>query len=642
MNMVFNEAAQISHFDLVDIMKTIWRRKWILMFLSLSGGLAGYLVSLNLAPRFEAQGNLVIRSDALTAPDTERAFESKAVNEAVVNTEQEILTSEGLLKRVAEQLFIPQDLLPSYSLLERVRMLADRSGWKRLNDIIPPADMSAEAVVERRTRFVGRSLTIVTTKGSSVIVVRATTRDRQLSAAIVNSVMRIYMQDRADEESKTAREIENALRERLKQTRQQIEQREASLAQLFQQKGAVENSEIPAQWQRLTLLGTELIKAEVELARKRASYSTGGLAAQEAIVNLLRTQMDVERRRRQDQSATQIAVNGQRDAVASLWRVSDTLEARLIDLAAHPMSLNARILTTASAPLQPAFPSKLIFTAAGFLLTSMAVMLHLVVGNQLRARRPVAIQFAESMHAPLLGGVPQISGSRAGRSRLLKSAIGGKSSGGLSETLYAMALELEETVKQGKLRSVTVTSAHTGEGKTTVATSISHVLASMSIRVILIDLDLRRPSTKKIFSATANVLVQRLGDEKCLEVQTDEQSGLHILTPFPKGCPDPLNYLRSLALQETLQLVHERYDLVIFDTPPVMSVPDALMVARMSDAILLVAELGRNSETISAEVHRRLAGTNKPVCGVVVTKVNAGDTLSGAYSGYESVFDTRA
>ena len=136
-NITFNETLTtgVAHFDLVEIMRLLWRRKWLLLIVSLVGALLGVAISMSLAPRYQAEGNLVVRSDALTEPDTDKAFFSMAVNEAVVNTEQEILTSKGLLQRVAEQVDIPPGLLPSLSLLQGFREWLDRTAlisqrWK--------------------------------------------------------------------------------------------------------------------------------------------------------------------------------------------------------------------------------------------------------------------------------------------------------------------------------------------------------------------------------------------------------------------------------------------------------------------------------------------------------------------------------
>jgi capsular exopolysaccharide synthesis family protein len=198
----------------------------------------------------------------------------------------------------------------------------------------------------------------------------------------------------------------------------------------------------------------------------------------------------------------------------------------------------------------------------------------------------------------------------------------------MSDSIYAIALELGDAVKTNRLHSVTVTSARNGEGKTTVATALGRCLAKMPLRVLLIDFDLRHPSVERgLLAAAPNTLEplrsQQIGKHEALEVRVDIQSGLHIMTPFPVGgCDDPLGYLRSTTLQQTIELASHSYDLLVFDTPPVMAVPDALSVARLSDVIVLVAELGRIDQTEAAELSRRLEGTHRQLIGVVVTKVD--------------------
>jgi capsular exopolysaccharide synthesis family protein len=628
-------------FDLANIMRLLWRRKRMILLAGIGGALISFWISLYLTPSYQAEGNLVVRSEALTTPDNEKAFGSVAVNEAVVTTEHDVLRSIGLLRRAAARVDIPPEFLAA-GMLSRVRTGLDQvNAWfahvglpmipTEWFDSIPPVDSSAEGLQQRETQFVEDATTVLTTKGSSVIRVRAVTHDAALSAAIVNAILQLYMEDRTDEETRTAKSIDDALRSRLRQTTQQIEQAQSQLTSLYREPGAVENSEIPGQWQRLTLLGVELVKAQSDLARLKASYNPEALARAKAQVASLEAQMTAERQNRTSQFRAQIAVNAGRDRLASLWRVSDELQAKLIDLAAHPKSLNARILSLANVPLKPSFPNKVLFGVGGFLTASMACLLALV---HFRGHRPQASEVARMMQAPLLGGLPQIAGPRSAH-RLFASAFG-KPIKASSDTLYAVALGLEDAIKDGKVRIVTVTSAWSGEGKTTVSAGIGRILASIGIRVLLIDLDLRRPSVERVvlLETPEPDNEQIVGPHVTLNVRVDRKSGLHILTPSPVGCDDTLSYLRSSELRTVIEMTQDRYDLLLFDTPPVMAVPDALFAARLADAIVLVAEEGRSSSIEAAEVSRRLATTRRPICGVIATKLVTGDTLAGAFNGY--------
>jgi Mrp family chromosome partitioning ATPase/capsular polysaccharide biosynthesis protein len=631
----FTDAAG-HHVDAVGTVRVLRRHKGTLILSGVVGVMMGAGLSFVMPPKYKAEGQLVVRSAALVSPESSQSFEATAVNEAVLNTEQEVLTSKGLLTRVAQRVDIPPELLPHPGWLQQLKkwLLNQRfaADWTdQINWLIPPLSTSPEAALDQRTSFVDNAITITNTKGSSVISVRSVTKQPQLSAAIVNSVIDLYMADRADQETHTGSRIEEALRIRIQQTRQQIEDGKAHLSQLFRQEGAVENGTIPREYQRLTLMEIERAKALVELAKRRAVYkSPADSAIQQALLDETNRQMSEQRRVRQAQSAVQIAVEGQRDAIASLWRLHEVLQAKLIDLTAHPTNLSGRVLTSALVPLEPSFPKPVIFTGIGGLLAVSTTFVVLLLRMQARSRRLIAMQFAQIVDAPLLASVPQFN-TRASR-RLLASASPGKL-GNLGSDVYAAAIELEEAVKAGHFHSITVTSARAGEGKTTVATLIGRTLASMSLRILVIDLDLRQPGVERMLRAASPGSLKPdllLLGSRTLGIQIDGKSNLHLYTPPASAIGDPLTYLRSAQLREIISQLRAEYDLLIFDTPPVLAIPDALMIAKLSDAVLLVSELGRNDEGDAAELSRRLANAQRPICGVVVTKAEATETYAGS------------
>jgi polysaccharide biosynthesis transport protein len=699
--------AEAARFDVIGFdFVMVLRHLWIWKLRILAGGLIGLalaiLLSLSMAPRYQAEGNLIVRSESLTAPDADRAFAATAVNEAVTTTEQDVLTSEGLLRRVAEQLVIPDDELTTFFQTIRKSLPAFLGAFAK------PLPPSREEILEEHVRFLRKAIMLVLSKGSSLITIRAVARTPDLSAAIVNSVLHLYMQDRTYQETRAASLIEQALRERLRTTKQQIDKAEAQLVELLQKPGAIESAEIPGANQRMSLIVSRLIDAKSELARRQAEYraalerrsAEAGLDANSDVVNRLRSelallqarlagsmsaggpevlrrqlaevhalqnqianevsrvivakltavtaaqatvvdlqaQVDKEQTARQEESSTAIALTGLRETLASLRRANDTLESHLIDLISRPSSLNAHILWLANPPAQPTFPRKSFFAIAGFLVGSVLTGISLLFAVHLRSHRPAAIQFAQMMQAPLLGGVPQI-GNRRGQRRLLASAVEtGRSPDGLGDTLYGVAMELEDSVRNGGMRSVIVTSARSGEGKTTIATALSRLLASMSLRVLLVDLDLRKPNVEALVSDVTDEtnLRQKIFDgDRRLEVKVDRQSGLHIFTPFRHApCGDPRRYLRSAELRDITAMASAHYDLLIFDTPPVLAVPDALIVARFSDTIILVAESRRTDNAEIMEVQRRLAKTKTPISGIILTKVTSGEDLSGVFTGY--------
>lgn len=709
----------VTNIDPLDLIRTLWRRKFTIVACGLIGAALAIAVCMTLTKKYEASGNLVVRSSAIQATDSDAAFAASAVNEAVVTTEQEVLTSPGLLQRVADQVSIPPAFLDRRSfgqkLVSAAETLASFAGPSmqqtvaaRLDGLFPEMPTTEQSMAEKRLQFVTSSLKISSNKNSSVVTVRAVTPNPQLSTDIVNSVLHFYMEDRIAEQSRNARLIEAALRDRLRQIKQQIDQGEERITTLLRQPGAIE-SDIPGEKRDLTLLSNQLTEARAELARRQSDLNSamqlrggklsdtlpGGatadlrarladlqarqsnlagtvganhpsrvaidheidavrgeiareanrgldqrrtdLAQAQAAVAALQQQLDSLRNTRRAEAPATIDLQRQRQSVASLWKIADDLETRLVDLASRPANPNARILSVAVIPTQAAFPSKSLFGAAGFLMAALLASLTTLVLGHLRGMRPAAAQLARQFDVPLLGGLPQLPGTRTAQNRLLGSALGSQSQDGLAETLHGVALEVEDAVRQGAIRCLMVTSGRSGEGKTTVSAALARSLAGNGIRILLFDLDMRHPSTEEAFAASAPGALQdyeqALGPERSIHVKVDRHTGMHLLRPSPEDSQEPLRYLRSRELQDMLDQARQAYDLVLFDTPPVLAVPDPLLAARLADSILLVTELGRNDPAASQELSRRLERTHKPICGVIVTKV-ANTSADGAYTGY--------
>lgn len=711
----------VAGFNPVDVIGVLAKRRILLLALGLAGAVAAFGASYAVTPQYQAEGTLVVRSQAMTADESERAFDSTVVNEAVVTTETQILTSAGLLNRVAAIVPLPPELLQQPDRLYWVRLTVQRLAaaatfipepWRlmAIDAVAPATPLTQAALKDQRERFIAGATTVVPTKGSSVIIVRANTSNATASAAIVNELLDFYMQERSGEQSAAAATIEAALRERLRQVEARATEGEDKLVRMLEQPGAVENSDIPGTMRDLSLLGPQIVQADADVARRTAEYNavlrpsgkTAGLglptpealalqrqltdlqqqmarmsttmgsefpahrALQNQITTLkaelasetqygieqrrvalvtaqstassLRQQLALMRQSRVSQSSATIGLGRQRETIASLSRISDALQTRLIDLAARVSNPNARILGVATPPLRAAFPNKQLFAVSGFILAVLASAGVLLAREHMRKLRPMAIQLARQVNAPLLGIVPRFLTSR--HRALPDMNIGATVNGlGLPETLQALALELEDVSRQQNYRSFMVTSAYAGEGKTTVTVLLGRHLALTGMRVLLVDLDLRYPSIAKTLSEPGRGLNEtglRFGPYPLLQAQIGKRGSLHVVTPFPDGSTELDMLLRSGVFQSTLSTIQTGYDIVLIDTGPIMAVPDAIKIADLCDAIVLTAELGRSSAVIMAEVLRRLGLTRKPICGVIVTKVEPKDRQAGLYTGYAS------
>jgi capsular exopolysaccharide synthesis family protein len=212
-------------------------------------------------------------------------------------------------------------------------------------------------------------------------------------------------------------------------------------------------------------------------------------------------------------------------------------------------------------------------------------------------------------------------------------AVAGKSSP-LLETFRMLRTNIRLSVIDKNVRSIVITSSMPSEGKSHTALNLAVAAASSGDRVILVDLDLRRPSTHRICDLPNIVGFTSVLSNQCsLEdaLQDTIVPGLRVLTSGPVP-PNPFRLLNSQAARALVERLEEEADLVVIDTPPMLTMADALLVSSWVDGTLLVIS---SSEMKKRDVSRSvdlLFQNNNEVLGTILTKVSS--NVDGYYSYY--------
>jgi polysaccharide biosynthesis transport protein len=178
------------------------------------------------------------------------------------------------------------------------------------------------------------------------------------------------------------------------------------------------------------------------------------------------------------------------------------------------------------------------------------------------------------------------------------------------------------------------TSATPSEGKTTTASNLACVLAQRDTRVLLIDADLRRPNMHHRFGLTGKVgLTSVLAGTTPLEEAVQPVPEVPNLDILPSGPvpPFPTEMLGSEAMRALLARLLGMYDHVVIDSPPILSVTDGVILARLVDAVVLVIRHGKASKHIIGRARDLLVRSGAPMAGLVL---NAVDLNSPEYYGY--------
>jgi succinoglycan biosynthesis transport protein ExoP len=186
---------------------------------------------------------------------------------------------------------------------------------------------------------------------------------------------------------------------------------------------------------------------------------------------------------------------------------------------------------------------------------------------------------------------------------------------------------------------ILVTSSTPSEGKTTTSTNIACVMAQRDSKILLVDCDLRRPTVHHRFGLTgktglSTVLTGAARMEDVVQ-RVPELPNLDILTSGPVP-PFPTEMLGSPAFTTMLEEAKKKYTHIILDSPPILSVTDGVMLARMCEAVALVIRHGKTSKHVVRRARDLLVRAGAPITGIVL---NAVDLNSPEYYGYYGYYN---
>lgn len=172
----------------------------------------------------------------------------------------------------------------------------------------------------------------------------------------------------------------------------------------------------------------------------------------------------------------------------------------------------------------------------------------------------------------------------------------------------------------GELKTIMVTSAGPGEGKSTTAANLAAVMAQQGKHVLLIDADLRKPTMHYTFRlSNTNGLTTLLTKRTTFDetIQSTEAENLFVLTSGPIP-PNPAELLSSPAMSSFINHALTLFDTVILDTPPVLAVTDAQVLANLCDGTVFVVRSGATEKEAATKAKDLLTKAKARVLGVVL------------------------
>ncbi len=238
---------------------------------------------------------------------------------------------------------------------------------------------------------------------------------------------------------------------------------------------------------------------------------------------------------------------------------------------------------------------------------------------------------------PVLGVIPKTPRER-GDDRPMALAGHDDPRSAFAEAYRSVRTALQFSTASGVPRLLTVTSAMSGEGKSTTVLSLAIQFAQTGKRTLLIESDLRKPSLHRSLNLDNQVgLTNYLAGGDAQPVDIAKPTHIPNLFAIPSGPlpPNPAELLSSARMMELLTLAAEKFDQVIVDSPPLLGLADALIIGNLCEGTLLTIEMGSTPRGYVLGALKRLRGARVHVLGSILTKLEA---RSGAYGYYRSYY----
>jgi polysaccharide biosynthesis transport protein len=294
----------------------------------------------------------------------------------------------------------------------------------------------------------------------------------------------------------------------------------------------------------------------------------------------------------------------------------------------------------------------------GFLFGGVVGLVLAFLAEALDRRVRSEHEIDEALALPLLARIPQ---PPRGLQKTNDLVMLRESSGAQAETFRKLRTSIEFVNPDGALKTIMVTSAVEQEGKSTTIANLAVALASSSRRVVVVDLDLRRPYLSRLFHvggrpgitdvavkrATLAEALRPIGLAKGIQEQASlngrgetsngraPSEGLLQLLPAGTIPPSAGDLLQDQRLLDVLDDLAGRFDLVLIDAPPLLAFGDTLTLSSHVDAIFAITRLGRVQRPILHEFARQLQSCQAKLLGYVLTGVEHSESYRYMYEAYE-------
>jgi capsular exopolysaccharide synthesis family protein len=297
---------------------------------------------------------------------------------------------------------------------------------------------------------------------------------------------------------------------------------------------------------------------------------------------------------------------------------------------------DARVISRATVPGVPFYPQKSLIVLAAFLVSAvLGVALALILEYLDQGFRSIS-QLETITGLPVLGATPQLT--RRDRRKHPHAVAIARPNSAFGEAVRTIRTGLMLADADNPPRTIMITSAVSGEGKSSLSLSLASLAARSGQRVIVVDADMRHPNLHEMLEQPNGTgLSDVLGGRAPLEevIKADDHTGIHYITAGSRA-PQPADLIGALQMRTLLRTLAGLYDLVVIDTPPLLAVSDALLLVRHVDHSVYVVRWERTRRETAIAGLKQLVDAGAKHAALVLAQVDVGRQARYGYrdSGY--------
>jgi len=592
--------TDLKELNFNDYFKIIDKHKWIIVTFFVIIVCSVTFFSFLAQPIYRATAVILIERQQPKVLSVEEVYGMGLADKEYYETQYKILRSRTLIKRIFDEMNLYLD--PEFS------------------EAKDPIDV-----------FISK-LTVEPVRNSRLVNLHFDGKDPQKITTIVNTLAELYIKQDSETRTKASREAVSWLVEQISAVKKKLEESENFLVKYMEQEKITESPEVDNKDKKTGLLESlkqEQIKLEVEASEISRRYGPKHPQMIKVLSELesVKSKIATETQNMIDLNRKAAKYTILRREVDSNREIYETLvkRAKETGVSGQLEATNIRIIDPAEVPDSPIKPNRknniIMACIAGMMLGIATAFFIEYIDNTIKDPDDVNTYVG----LPFLGYVPSAR-KEAKTEDEIDLIVHQKPRSAISEAYRSIRTSILFAFADRPSKTVLMTSSNPQEGKTSASINLGITMANTGEKVLLVDCDLRCSRLHKSFGVSKeNGLSDYLVGSVALDaaIKPTRIENLSLLTAGSTP-PNPAELLHSGKMKSFLEEAKKKFDRIVVDAPPILTVTDAAILANITDGVIMLIRCGKVPVEVALRAKQKLQESKANILGVILNNVDYG------------------